>query len=134
MNRRFWYTGIRVRDLERSLAFYTRALGMKEVLRGRMAHGGVYVHLIGPGSSQRLELNWYPRDNPYWVPYAHGEELDHISFWCQDVRADFRRLIQKGAKVAVEPWDETGYVIAYVKDPDGIWIELIGKAPRRARS
>lgn len=133
MDGRFLYTGIRVRNLERSLAFYTKALGMKEASRGRMAHGGVFVQLRGRGSAHRLELNWYPRNSPYFTPYARGEELDHIAFWCRDVRAEFRRLVRAGARIAVRPWDESGYVLAYVKDPDGIWIELLGKLPRPSR-
>ncbi|MGQ0797981.1 MAG: VOC family protein [Methanobacteriota archaeon] len=131
MDIRFLYTGIRVRNLERSLAFYRKALGMKEASRGRMAHGGVFVQLAGPGSGHRLELNWYPRDNPYYSPYASGEELDHIAFWCRDVRREFRRLVRAGAKVAIQPWEEAGYILAYVKDPDGIWIELLGKPANR---
>jgi catechol 2,3-dioxygenase-like lactoylglutathione lyase family enzyme len=47
---RFYYTGIRVRDLERSLGFYTEVLGLEVVGKGRMPHGGKYVHLRGKGS------------------------------------------------------------------------------------
>lgn len=131
MDGRFIYTGIRVRNLARSLAFYSGILGMKEASRGRMAHGGVYVQLTGPGGAQRLELNWYPRGSRFFTPFVHGEELDHLGFWCHDVRREFQRLARAGAKVAVRPWDEDGYVLAFVKDPDGNWIELLGKAPKR---
>lgn len=133
MDSRFLYTGIRVRNLERSLAFYSKAFGMTVASRGRMAHGGVFVQLAAPGSSHRLELNWYPRGNPFYAPYVRGEELDHIAFRCRDVRAEFRRLVRAGAKIAVPPWDEDGYVLAFVKDPDGIWIELLGKARKGRR-
>ena len=61
MKSRFYYAGIRVRDLKRSINFYTRAFGMKVVARGTMPHGGKYVHLVTPGSRMRLELNWYPK-------------------------------------------------------------------------
>ncbi len=56
----FYYTGIRVRDLKRSLDFYAKVIGLKVVGRGTMLHGGKYVHLRGKGSKQMLELNWYP--------------------------------------------------------------------------
>jgi len=131
MDLSFAYTGIRVRDLDRSLAFFTKALGMKEILRGTMSHGGVYVHLKGPGSSQRLELNWYPKGNRFARPYRKGEELDHLGFWTRDVVATYRRLLRDGAKVAVRPWREGRYEIAFVSDPDGIWIELLGPAKKR---
>src|SRR4030067_837701 len=94
---RFAYTGIRVRDLDRSLRFYTRVMGMRELLRGTMDHGGVYVHLKAPGSTQRLELNWYPRSSPHYRPYRDGEELDHLAWWVRDVPATFRRLVRRGA-------------------------------------
>ena len=131
MDLTFTYTGIRVRDLDRSLAFYTKVMGMKEILRGTMNHGGVYVHLKGPGSSQRLELNWYPRGNRFARPYRKGEELDHLGFWVRDVVGTYRRLVCGGAKVAVRPWREGGYELAFVSDPDGIWIELLGRARKR---
>ena len=53
MKYRFYYTGISVRNLDRSLAFYTQAIGMKVVNRGTMRHGGKYVQLEGAGSRQK---------------------------------------------------------------------------------
>ncbi len=124
MRTRFRYTGIRVRDLKRSLAFYTEVLGMKVIGRGTMPHGGKYVHLRSPGSPQRLELNWYPKGSRFYAPYRRGEEMDHLAFVVDDVRAAFRELVQKGATVAVDPAHSKGTEV-YVKDPDGIWIELL---------
>ncbi len=124
MKYRFYYTGIRVRNLSRSLAFYTKAIGMKVVNRGTMRHGGKYVQLVGPGSRQRLELNWYPPGTRFYVPYRKGEEMDHFAFVVADVRRAYRELIRKGAKPAVPPEDPEGTEV-YVKDPDGIWIELL---------
>src|SRR5881628_4042687 len=80
MKYRFYYTGIRVRDLSRSLAFYTKVLGMRVLSRGTMPHGGKYVHLLGAGSRQRLELNWYPPGTRFHSPYRIGEEMDHLAF------------------------------------------------------
>jgi catechol 2,3-dioxygenase-like lactoylglutathione lyase family enzyme len=98
-----YYAGIRVRDLKRSLDFYTRALGMKVVGRGKMPHGGGYVHLTTTSSRQRLELNWYPEDSRFFTEYAEGEELDHLAFVVDDVKAAFKLLTEKGARVAVSP-------------------------------
>jgi lactoylglutathione lyase len=123
----FTYTGIRVKNLEKSLNFYKKAMGMRIILKGTMNHGGVYVHLKSKNSPQRLELNYYPKGNEYYKPYQAGDELDHVAFWTSDVKRDYSRLIAKGAKRAVEPFREGRYQLAFVKDPDGIWIELIGK-------
>ena len=124
MRTRFRYTGIRVRDLDRSLGFYTGVLGMKVVGQGTMPHGGKYVHLRTPGSQQRLELNWYPRTSRFYTPYRRGEEMDHLAFVVDDVRRAFRELVRRGAGVAVDPAHCEGTEV-YVKDPDGIWIELL---------
>ncbi len=126
----FIYTGIRVRDLNRSIKFYTKTIGMKEMLRGKMCSGGVYVQLKSKGSEQVLELNYYPPKNKYYEEYVEGSELDHLAFWCKDVRKCYERLLSHGATSAIEPWDESEYTLAFVRDPDGVWIELIGKKVR----
>jgi len=125
MKSRFYYAGIRVRKLKRSIAFYTKAFGMKVIARGTMPHGGKYVHLSTPGTRMRLELNWYPRGSRFYVPYRKGEELDHLAFVVDDVDAAYKSLVRRGTKVAVDPEHSKGTEV-YVKDPDGIWIELLG--------
>lgn len=125
MKYRFYYTGIRVRDLKRSLDFYRKALGMKVTNRGTMNHGGEYVQLVGPGSRQKLELNWYPPGSRFAAPYRKGEEMDHLAFVVDDVRRAYRELVKKGAKPGIPPEKARGIEV-YVKDPDGIWIELLG--------
>ena len=58
---RLVYTGLRVRDIERSLRFYTEILGMEVVdhLESYEPTRGKAVTLRSPGSSQLMELNWY---------------------------------------------------------------------------
>lgn len=127
MEYRFYYSGIRVRNLQRSLRFYTRALGMKVVNRGAMAHGGKYVQLVGKGSKQKLELNWYPPGSRYAAKYTKGEELDHLAFVVDDVAKAHDDLVRHGAKSVVGPNRAAReHVEVYVADPDGIWIELLG--------
>ena len=130
---RFTYTGIRVRNLRRSLRFYKKVMGMRETVRGRMKAGGIYVQLRSPRSKQLLELNYYPSKAKYYERYDSGSELDHLAFWTRDVDKRFSELTSKGAKVAVRPFSEDGYRLAFVKDPDGIWIELIGLDRRTER-
>lgn len=124
MKYRFHYTGIRVRDLNRSLKFYTKALGLKRVKGGTMPHGGKFVHLKGPGSPHILELNWYPEGSRFHTPYRRGEELDHLAFVVDDVKRAYEELLANGATAAVSPAESKGTEV-YVKDPDGIWIELL---------
>ncbi len=119
------YFGIRVTDLDRSVHFYTKLLGLGILRQGTMQHGGKWVLLEDPRSHQKLELNWYPRDSPYAIPYVPGEGLDHIGFKVQNATSTFKKLVSKGAVPALTPKDENGIKgIYYLKDPDGNWIEF----------
>jgi len=120
----FYYTGIRVKDLKKSLDFYTRVIGMKVVRKGTMPHGGKWVHLRGKGSKQTLELNWYPKGSRFYTEYTNGEELDHLAFVVSDKRKAFKELVKNGAEIAVGPEDSKGTEL-YVKDPNGIWLEIL---------
>jgi lactoylglutathione lyase len=124
MKFRFYYSGIRVRDLKKSLYFYTKVIGMTVVGKVTMPHGGKYVHLRGKGSKQTLELNWYPAGSRFYKEYTAGEEMDHLAFVVKDVGKAYKELIAKGAASAVSPKQSEGTEV-YVKDPDGIWIELL---------
>jgi lactoylglutathione lyase len=114
------YTGIRVRDLERSRRFYTEGLGLRVGRHGRMAAGGLWEELVDPESHAVLELNFYP-DAP---PYREGDELDHLGFRVSDVSATLRRLEALGARVRIPPFEEGDTRLAFLSDPDGVWIEL----------
>jgi catechol 2,3-dioxygenase-like lactoylglutathione lyase family enzyme len=114
------YTGIRVRDLERSRGFYTAGLGLVAGRTGRMAAGGVWQELIDPESHAVLELNFYP-DQP---PYREGDELDHLGFRVQDLDGTVRRLTGLGARIRIPPFRDGEERLAFLSDPDGVWIEL----------
>ena len=131
---RFLYAGIRVRSLERSVRFY-RTLGLRIRHRGTMEHGGQWVHMSMPRSSMRLELNYYPPHNRFFTPYRAGTEMDHLGFYVEDVEGWVRRMRRAGGKLPIPPFQETTQRLAYVTDPDGIWIEFFGPArpPRRRR-
>ena len=132
----FTYTGIRVRDLRRSLTFYTKVMGFKKVQRGRMRAGGVFVQLKQPRSDQVLELNYYPRRTKYYERFKNGSGLDDLAFLGRDVERKYKEILANGGSKAIEPFSEGGYRLAFAKDPDGIWIELLGKdrtAKRKVR-
>ncbi len=132
MRPRFLYSGLRVRDLERSVRFYRR-FGFRVVAHGTMSHGGRWVHLRYPGSWHRLELNYYPRGNRFYEPIRRGTEFDHFGFYAPDVVAWKRTALRAGARLAKEFVDGTSRLV-YVRDPDGNWIEAFGPAaPRRRR-
>ena len=68
------YTGIQVRDLDSSLKFYTKILGMRVVSRVRVPETrGEFAVVRSDGCDHYLELNWYENQE-----YRSGDELDHM--------------------------------------------------------
>jgi len=104
---------------------------MRVVRRQRVPEtDGEWAELRSAGSKQMLELNWYPDGSKFFTgPYRNGDELDHIAFACADVEGAYHELIGKGARSGHPPFAEGGSMLAYVEDPDGIWIELSGPVP-----
>ena len=125
------YTGIRVTNLARSVRFYTRTLGLREVRRGdtRVWGGGIWVLLKDPKSGCLLELNWYPRGSIFYTRYRRGEELDHLDFSLGSVsravlERTYRKVLKGGARATrFRPSTTEGWS-AMVKDPDGVWIAI----------
>jgi catechol 2,3-dioxygenase-like lactoylglutathione lyase family enzyme len=119
------YAGIRVTHLAKATRFVTKGLGLEEVRRGKMGHGGVWVLFRDSVSHQQLELNWYPPGNKYATPFSPGEGLDHLGFRVSDIAAVGRRLRSAGARPVEEIRWRGKVVLAYYEGPDGIWVELI---------
>ena len=84
------------------------------------------MHLIDPRTDQRLELNWYPAGSEFYERYQSGTELDHIGFIVDDAVKWYNLLRKRGYRSAARPFGDASETLAYVKDPDGVWIELIG--------
>ncbi len=125
MDFRFEYTSVRVRDLERSIAFYTDILGMKVFSRHENPRNKGIFAVLGDGHSDHvLEINWYADDSPVAGPYREGDELDHLAFQVADLDEALAYLEDKGYPKALGPLESKQVLWAYVEDPDGIWIEL----------
>jgi catechol 2,3-dioxygenase-like lactoylglutathione lyase family enzyme len=118
--------------MDRSIAFYTKVLGMRVTFRMRIREtGGAIAVLKSPRGSQRLELNWYPPRGRY-REYRQGDELDHLAFAIPDVDA-FLRDHRGDFRVVMKAFDEGMDRLAYVTDPDGAWIELMSRRKVRKR-
>lgn len=124
----FAYTGIRVQDLDRSVAFYSKVLGLKLLGRSKIPKtGGEVASLASEGKGHVLELNWYADDSDLAGAYRGGEELDHLAFGVEDLEAALDHLEEQGHPEVLRVETENS-VWAYVKDPDGIYIELFETA------
>jgi lactoylglutathione lyase len=124
MKAKFTYVGIRVTNLQKSIDFYTKLLGMKVTGRGRLEQTkGETVSLASEEGGFILELNYYEKDSPYNTPYATGEGLDHLAFKVDNLDKALEETRKAGHRVILE-MKANGGRWAYIEDPDGIWIEL----------
>lgn len=124
---RLLHTMIRVFDLDKSLDFYTRLMGMK-LLRKREVEAGRYtLAFVGYGDEAgnavvELTYNWDQKE-----PYTIGTGYGHMAIGTSDIYGLCERLGKEGVKIPRPPgplkFGTT--VIAFVEDPDGYKIELI---------
>jgi catechol 2,3-dioxygenase-like lactoylglutathione lyase family enzyme len=119
------YAGIRVTNLARSVRFFTKGLGLVELRRGKMQHGGVWVLLSDPTSHQQVELNWYPPGSRYATPFTSGEGFDHFGVRVANLKVAGRKLRAAGARKVDEIRWRGQVVLEYYEGPDGFWVELI---------
>jgi len=127
---RLLHTMIRVYDLDRSLDFYTRLLGMRLLWRNDYPSGEFTLAFVGYGEEAEtavIELthNWGRTE-----PYEMGTAFGHLAIGVPDIRAACQLLAAEGVKIPRPPgpMKHGGSVIAFVEDPDGYKIELIQRA------
>jgi lactoylglutathione lyase len=129
-NYRFLHTMLRVKDLDASIAFYTRHLGMKELRRNRVEGGRYTLAFVGYGdesSSAVIELtfNWDQTEG-----YDIGSGFGHLAVGMPDVAAACAEMKAAGVKVTRDagPVKHGTTIIAFIEDPDGYKIELVQRA------
>lgn len=122
----YLHTMLRVRDLEKSIAFYTGLLGMKELRRIDVPEGKYTLAFVGYGDESahtvlELTYNWGVDS------YEMGTAFGHLALGVPDIHASCDALRAAGAKIAREPGPVKfgTTVIAFIEDPDGYKIELI---------
>ena len=124
---RLAHTMIRVVDLDRTLDFYTRLLGMR-VLRQKEYPGGRFTNtFVGydeEETSTVIELTW---NWDQTEPYDLGDGWGHLALEVPDVYATCERLSAEGARITRPPgpMKHGKRVIAFVEDPNGYKIELL---------
>lgn len=124
METKFTYVGIRVKDIDASVNFYTKLLGLKETGRTRIEQTkGNLAGLESSDGKLTLELNHYDKDSPYYMKYVVGEGLDHLAFAVKDLDAALREAKKLGYPTVKQVKTEKSRW-AYVEDPNGIWIEF----------
>lgn len=122
---KFLHSMVRVRDLDQSLDFYCRHLGLVEIER-KQSEVGRYtlVFLAAPGDESRgqIELTW----NWDTGDYGSARNFGHVAFAVDDIYATCQRLMDAGITINRPPRD--GHM-AFVRSPDLISIELLQAGP-----
>lgn len=119
MEFRFDHNNFNVLDLEKSLAFYEEALGLRETGRIDGPDGAFIIVYLGDGASKhRLELTWL-RDRK--EPYDLGDNEFHLAFATPDMDAA-HALHEKMGCICYE---NPAMGIYFIHDPDNYWLEII---------
>jgi lactoylglutathione lyase len=119
---KYLHTMVRVTDLDVSLDFYCKKLGLQELRRYDSEQGRfTLVFLAAPGDADaQVELthNWDPEE------YGEGRNFGHLAYQVDDIYAVCQKLMDAGVTINRPPRD--GHM-AFVRSPDNISIELLQK-------
>ncbi|MEP7732112.1 lactoylglutathione lyase [Vibrio parahaemolyticus] len=123
---KFLHTMIRVVDLDKSIEFYTKVLGMSVLDRFENQEYRYSLVFVGSpdqpdGSTIELTYNWDTGS------YDLGNAFGHMALGCEDIYAACEKIKALGGNITREPGPMKGGEthIAFIKDPDGYPIELI---------
>jgi lactoylglutathione lyase len=124
------HTMIRVKDLEKSLNFYTKLLGMRLLRRSDYPSGEFTLAFVGYGGEDahtviELTHNWGREQG-----YELGNGFGHLAIGVPDIYGACKRLAGNGVNITRPPgpMKHGSTVIAFVEDPDGYKIEFIERS------
>ena len=117
---RFDHFNINVLDLERSIEFYQKALGLKEKKRKVASDGSfILVYLGEETTGFLLELTWL-RDKK--EPYELGENESHL---CMRVEGDYDEIRKYHKELGCVCYENTSMGLYFINDPDNYCIEIL---------
>ena len=119
MKFKMYHENYNVLDLERSLAFYDKALGLKEMRRITADDGSFIIVFVGNDTTDfQLELTWL-RDKE--EPYNLGDMEFHLAFETDDFEAAHALHKEMGCIC----FENEAMGIYFIQDPDGYWLEIV---------
>ncbi len=108
-----------VLDLKRTMDFYEKALGLKEVRRKEASDGSfIIVYMGDEATGFELELTWL-KDRT--EPYDLGDEEFHLAFETDDFESAHRLHSEMGCIC----FENAAMGIYFIQDPDGYWLEIV---------
>ncbi len=123
---RILHTCLNVADLDRSIRFYTQHIGLRFVSRREVKQNNAEIAFLEDEAGGAIELTHW-RDKKTLI---EGDNFDHIAFAVADIGVAVDELKAKGVTIAMEPFSlgDSSSKIAFIKDPDGNWLELIERS------
>lgn len=117
---RFDHFNFNVADLDKSMEFYEKALGLKEVRRKIAEDGSFILVYLGDGKTGfTLELTWLKERNE---PYDLGEGEYHL---CLRVEGDYEKVREFHRQMGCICYENEKMGLYFISDPDGYWIEIL---------
>jgi lactoylglutathione lyase len=128
----FVHTSIRTSNMEQSINFYIKLLGLKLVSRREIRQNKAEIAFLRDPEAKgsTLELTFYRNQKKFNQPDYEDRLFDHIAFEVKDMAETIASMREANVTITDEPFrlGESGSLIAFVEDPDGTLIELIQKA------
>lgn len=122
MIKKYLHTRFRVSDMDKSLHFYTKILGLKLVERKTSPRGSHLAFLQAPGADSEIELCSFPSSGKVTVP----EDLVHLAFEVENIETCIQKLKQSGYPITDGPTaSSSGSIFIFTEDPDKYEIELM---------
>jgi lactoylglutathione lyase len=125
----FDHASIRTSNVQRSIDFYTRLLGLKVLSRREIKQTNAEIVFLqdAAGEGCTLELTFYHDQKKFTQPEYEERLFDHLAFTVTDIIQTIAAMRKENVTVTDEPFElgPDGPTIAFVEDPDGTLIELI---------
>ena len=125
----FTHTSIRTSDMDRSIDFYTKLMGLKLLSRREIPQNDAEIAFLQDpdGKGARLELTFFRKQKNFVQAEYEVRLFDHIAFEIKDMEETLSVMRKSKVTISDEPYKlgPTGPVIAFIEDPDGTLIELI---------
>jgi lactoylglutathione lyase len=127
----FTHTSIRTSDIDRSIDFYSRILGLKLLSRTEIPQNNAEIAFLQDpeGKGSKLELTFYRNQKKFIQAEYEDRLFDHLAFEVKDMEEIISLMRKEKLTITDEPFrlSPTASLIAFVEDPDGTLIELIEK-------
>lgn len=121
---RILHTSITVKNIEESIRFYRDVIGLELQSRREIPENKAEIAFLKDRESDaQIELTYW-KEKKDW---NEGDELDHIAFAVPDMDEAIKKFRKQNVEIAMEPYSLKGSTtkIAFIKDPNGIWLEII---------